>query len=268
MSIAIDLSGRRVLVVGGSAGIGRAIALAAAAAGAAIAVVGRNAEKLAEVVTTAGGGHAITADIREPQHCASVVAEAADALGDFDAVVISAAMSPLAPLDEVSPATWQDVMTTNAIAPALITQAALDHLSGDGVVVFISSITVGLDHHGLGSYAASKAALDRTVRAWRMERPDQRFVRLAVGSTIGTDFTRDFDATRAGELFPKWLAAGAIHQNHMESDDLGRTIAEVVTVLLAHPGLTFPELDIVPPGPMMALDQDAVATMLRDTVGA
>ena len=267
MSVAIDLSGRRVLVVGGSSGIGRSTALAAASAGAAIAVVGRSEEKLAEVVATAGGGTAIAADVRDPDRCSGLVTEAADAMGGLDAVIISSAMSPLAPLDEVSPATWHDVMTTNAIAPALVAQAALDRLSDDGIVLFISSITVGVVHHGLASYAASKAALDRTVRAWRMERPDHRFVCLAVGDTMGTDFARDFDAGKAGELFPKWLAASVIYQNHMESEDLGGAIAEIVAMLFAHPGLTFPEMTIVPPGPMMSLDQAELATMLQDAVG-
>jgi NAD(P)-dependent dehydrogenase (short-subunit alcohol dehydrogenase family) len=267
MGVAIDLFGARVLVVGGSAGIGRSTALAAAHAGAAIAVVGRSEEKLKEVVASAGSGTAIAADVRDPDRCAGLVVEAASTMGGLDAVVISSAVSPLAPLDEVSAATWQDVMTTNAIAPALIAQATLEHLSDDGVIVFISSITVGSGHHGLSSYAASKAALDRTVRAWRLERPDHRFVCIAVGDTIGTEFTRDFDADTAAELFPKWLAASVIHQNHMESDDLGRTITELVAVLLAHPGLTFPELTIVPPGPMMTLDPAALATMLEDTVG-
>ena len=135
------------------------------------------------------------------------------------------------------------------------------------MVVFISSIVVGLSHQGLASYAASKAALDRTVRSWRMERPEYRFVRLAVGDTIGTEFTRDFDAGLAGELFPKWLASSSIHEQHMEVDDLGRTIAELVAVLLAHPGLTMPELTISPPGGMMALDSAALSNMLEQTVG-
>ncbi len=268
MSVAIDLTGARVLVVGGSAGIGRSTALAAASAGAAIAVVGRSEQKLKEVVASAGGGTAIAADVREPERCAGLVTEAVDVLGGLDAVVISSAVSPLAPLDEVSAATWHDVMATNAIAPALIAQAALEHLSEHGVIVFISSITVGSGHHGLSSYAASKAALDRTVRAWRMERPDRRFVCLAVGDTIGTDFTRDFDPEHAATLFPKWLTANVIHQNHMEADDLGRAIAEVVAVLLAHPGLAFPELTIAPPGPMMSLDNDAVAGLMDGALGA
>lgn len=267
MSVAIDLSGKRVLVVGGSAGVGRSLALAAATEGAAVAVVGRSEEKLAGVVAEHEGVTAIAADIREPDRCSGLVTDAVDALGGIDALVVSSAVSPLAPLDSVSAETWHDVMTTNTIAPALITQAALDHLAPDGLVVFVSSITVGLGHHGLSSYSASKAALDRTVRSWQIERPEHRFVKLAIGSTIGTDFTRDFDAGLAGELFPKWLAASVIHEAYMEVDDLGRAVAELLAVLLAHPGLTMPELMITPPGPMMALDPESLSGMLEQTVG-
>jgi hypothetical protein len=51
----------------------------------------------------------------------------------------------------------------------------------------------------------------------------------------------------------------------MESDDLGRTIAEFVAMLLAHPKLTIPELTIVPPGPMMS--SDGLGELLQDAVG-
>ncbi len=98
-----------------------------------------------------------------------------------------------------------------------------------------------------------------------MERPDKRFVCLAVGDTLGTDFARDFDAEKAGELFPKWLAASVIYQNQMDSDDLGRTIAELVAMLLAHPMLTVPEMTIVPPGPMMSTD--GLGDLLAEAVG-
>ncbi len=254
MSIDIDLTGKRILVVGGSAGIGRSTALSAAAAGASIAVVGRSEEKLAEVVATAGCGTAIAADVTDPQRCAGLVTEAVDAMGGLDAVVYSTGVSPLAPLEEVDAATWHRVIATNAVAPALVTQAALPHLSEHGMVVYLSSITVGAGHFGLGPYAASKAALDRTVRAWRMENPERRFVCMAVGDTHGTDFGRDFDMERAAALTPKWVAASVIYRNHMEADDLGRTIAEFVAMMMAHPGLTIPELTVVPTGGMMSME--------------
>jgi NAD(P)-dependent dehydrogenase (short-subunit alcohol dehydrogenase family) len=254
MSVAIDLSGKRVLVVGGSAGIGRGAALAAAEAGAAVAVVGRSEEKLKEVVTTAGAGTAIVADVTEAGSCAQLVGDAVDAMGGLDALVYSTGVSPLAPLEEVDADTWQRVIATNAIGPALVTQAALPHLSEHAVVVFLSSISVGGGYFGLGPYQASKAALDRTVQSWRAEHPEHRFVKMAVGDTEDTDFARDFDMERAAVLTPKWVAASVIYKNRMVSADLGRTIAEFLAMLLAHPGLTIPELTIVPPGPMLTMD--------------
>jgi NAD(P)-dependent dehydrogenase (short-subunit alcohol dehydrogenase family) len=261
----IDLSGKRVLVVGGSAGIGRGTALAAAEAGAAITVVGRSAEKLAEVVTTAGTGTGISADVTDPDRCRDLIDEAVEVMGGLDVLVYSSAVSPLAPLEEVDADTWQRVIATNAIGPALVTQAALPHLSEDGVVVFLSSISVGGGYFGLGPYQASKAALDRTVQSWRAEHPEHRFVRMAVGDTEDTDFARDFDMERAAALTPKWVAASVIYKNRMVSADLGRTIAEFIAMLLAHPGLTVPEVTVVPAGGMLTMDD---VQQLMDTLAA
>jgi NAD(P)-dependent dehydrogenase (short-subunit alcohol dehydrogenase family) len=264
VSISIDLAGKRILVVGGSAGIGRGIAIAVGNAGARIAVVGRRAERLDEVVKQAGSGTAIAADIRDPQACARLVDDAVAALGALDARVFTTGVSILAPLDEVEPRVWQDILNTNTIAPALITQAALPSLVENGVVIFLSSITVGRGHHGLGPYGVSKAALDRTVQAWRAERPDKRFVCLAVGDTVGTEFARDFDPQKAVALLPKWLAAGVLYQQRMEAEDLGQGIAEILAVLLAHPKFTIPELTMVPPGPMLSGGIEGMAEQMAE----
>ena len=265
MSVAIDLTGKRLLVVGGSAGIGRAVTISAGRAGALIAVVGRRAERLEEVVQTIGSGTAIAADVRDADECARLVDEAAAALGGFDAVVISVGVSNLAELDSLDARVWHDIMTTNTIAPALVTKAALPSMVEDGVIMFLSSITVGGGHHGLGVYGASKAALDRTVRTWRMERPDKRFVCVAVGDTFGTEFSRDFDLEKAAELFPKWVASGVLYQERMEADDLGRGLAELLAMLFAHPGYTIPELMITPPGGMFAgTAEDVVASIAEN----
>ena len=103
------------------------------------------------------------------------------------------------------------------------------------MIIFISSISTAGGYDGLAAYQASKAALDRTVRSWRSERPDRRFVCMAVGDTMGTEFARDFDLEKAAALFPKWLASSVIYTNQMQADDLGATIAQFVAMLLAHP---------------------------------
>ena len=69
---------------------------------------------------------------------------------------------------------------------------------------------MGSSHHGLGAYAASKAALNRSIQAWRTERPDRRFVCMKIGDTGRTDVARDFDLERAQELFAKRLRAGLV----------------------------------------------------------
>jgi len=258
MSIATDLVGRRLLVLGGSAGIGRGIVLAAARAGASVAVVGRDESKLSEVVAAAGNVLPIRADLREPDLCRDVVEKAVKSLGGLDAVIVSSAKSSLAALAEEPVEQWLDLMTTNVIAPTLVTRAALEHLSEEGVLLYLSSTSSTVDggsHHGLGAYAASKAALNRSIQAWRTERPDRRFVCMKIGDTGGTDVARDFDLERAQELFAKWLRAGLVSGAVMDPNDLGQTIVEVAALLLDHPAITFPELMITPVGTVMAPDQ-------------
>jgi len=90
------LEGRRILVVGGSAGIGRAFGAKAVAQGAHVAFSARRADKLQEAITEAGGGVAVTADITIAADCARLGADASSALGGpLDLVFISAGSSPL-----------------------------------------------------------------------------------------------------------------------------------------------------------------------------
>ena len=264
MSISIDLEQQRILVVGGSAGIGRGVAIAAGDTGARVAVVGRRQDRLDGVVEQIGSGTAIVADVADADACDRLVDEAVAALGGLDAVVYSAGTSILAEFDELDATAWHDILTTNTIAPTLVTKAALPSLSENGVVMFLSSITVGGRHHGLAPYAVSKATLNRTVDAWRTERPDKRFVCLSVGDTFNTDFARDFDLEKAAALFPKWLAAGVMYEQNMEAEDLGLGITEILAVLLAHPQLTIPEFTVVPPGPMKSGEPAGLVEGLAD----
>jgi NAD(P)-dependent dehydrogenase (short-subunit alcohol dehydrogenase family) len=244
----LSLAGRTVFVLGGSSGIGRGVALAAAALGASIAVVGRRAQLLGEVVATAGGT-AIAADLSDPKECERAAAEGVRALGGrVDVLLYAAGLSPLMPIERTEADTWQSVMLTNVIAPSLVTRVVLPALSEDGIVGFISSRSVGRPYHGLGAYSASKAALDQSLLSWRVEHPDRRFMRIEVGDTDNTDFGRDFDLTVVAELFPKWVSHAAMTKRRMDATDLGALIAEAIGQCLRHPRIAMHNLVLHPVG--------------------
>ena len=84
----MDLQDARVLVVGASSGIGREVALQAAAAGARVVLAARRADKLAEAAAEAGDRAAVAVcDVRDGDQCDAVVRDAVEQLGGLDIVV-------------------------------------------------------------------------------------------------------------------------------------------------------------------------------------
>lgn len=244
----IDFAGRRVLVVGGSSGIGRSVALTTAAQGARVAVVGRRADLVREVAAKAGDGVAIVADIAVADDCARVAEEAAAGLDGIDVVLHAAGVSPLMFVKDTSAQVWQRLMATNVIGPVLVTSALLPSLRPGAVVGFISSRSVGRPYLGVGAYSASKAALDQAVLSLRLENPRFRFSRIEVGDTLGTDFGRDFDMAVRNELVPLWMTHGVMSAVQMDCEDLGGMIAASLAQMLARPGIATNELVFHGPG--------------------
>ena len=243
-----SLDGKRLLVVGASSGIGRATARAAVAAGAVVVFAARRRESLDEAVAEAGGGTALTCDVRDEGACAVLVAASVEALGGLDALVYAAAASPLARLADVASEDWRAVLETNVVGAASLTRAALPHLAGRGVAWYFSSDTVGRPREGLVPYSASKAALEELIRGLRAENDDVRFTRIQVGPTVGTEFAAGFDPGLAAELFPKWTAQGFMTAQPMQPDEVGRAVVEALALVLRHEGLTLPDLCLMPPG--------------------
>lgn len=234
----LDFARRRVLVVGGSSGVGRSIALTAAAQGARVAVAARRAELLAEVAEKTGGV-AIAADLANAEDCGRIAEEAVAGLGgEIDAVIHTAGVSPLLRITQTPPKVWQRLMATNVIGPVLVTSALLPSLAENALVAFTSSRSVGHPYHGVGAYGASKAALDQAVLSLRLENPRVRFTRIEIGDTAGTDFNRDFDMATRSELAPLWLSHGVLSEVLMDCDDLAEMITEALGQLLARPGIS------------------------------
>jgi NAD(P)-dependent dehydrogenase (short-subunit alcohol dehydrogenase family) len=247
VSINADLAGKRILVVGASSGIGRAVALAAASAGAAVAVVGRRGNLLDEVVKEAGGGVAIVADVTDEGSAERAVAEALSGLGGIDAVLLPLASSPFGFLDSTDAATWQRTFATNVIAPSLVTRFALPVLADGGFVGYVSSTSASKPLQALGAYGASKAALDHSIMTWRLEHTEVRFLRLVVGPTLPTELYRDYDFDLVNKVMPLWAAHGLMEVSFMAVEDVGRAIAEAGAWILDHPAIVVEDIVLKPP---------------------
>ena len=188
MADAPTLEGARLLVVGASAGIGRAVAHHAVARGADVCVAARRADKLEELCRDAGGGHPILADVTVAEDRHRLVGDVAERLGGLDLVLYAAGAAAIAPLATATAEGWRQTLEINAIAPNLLCAELLDVLSEDGMLTVLTSESVPEPHWGLGVYAASKAALDTAISYWRHECPERRFQRVVLGSTMPTEF--------------------------------------------------------------------------------
>src|SRR5947207_1533325 len=91
-----SLEGRRVLVVGASAGIGYELGMAASGRGASVVFTARRKDRLESAVAKTTGGYAVTGDVTVPEECERIVADAVGHLGGLDLVVYSAGWAPLA----------------------------------------------------------------------------------------------------------------------------------------------------------------------------
>ncbi len=209
MSLSLDLKGRRLLVLGASSGVGRAVGELASRSGARVAFAARRKQRLEESVASAPGAIAVVCDVRSGEQCARAVAETAQAFGGIDAFVYATGMSPLGMLEEASHEEWRSVLDTNLVGASIITAHALPHLrESAGRAVYVSSYSVRQPLPGVGLYRVSKVALDALIEAWRMEHPDVEFTRVMLGNTDGTEFAHGWGAKRTESVTKAWIERG------------------------------------------------------------
>ena len=167
-----DLAGLVVLVAGASSGMGRATALAAAAAGARVALVARRAEALAAVrdAIEATGGEALVvpADATDPDALAAAVDRTVRQFERIDVAVNSVGTNiPERALVDLRPAGWRELVAVNLDAAYLLTQAVLPTFrrQRDGLLIHISSAAAKRpDRSGVG-YQATKAGVAALAHA-------------------------------------------------------------------------------------------------------
>ena len=189
---------------------------------------------------------------RRRASCRSAIAEAADGLGGIDALVYTPGIGPLAKLVDTDADTWRRVFDTNVTGAALVTAAAVPHLAESaGAAVYLSSVSASQTPPwpGLGSYAVSKAALDKLIEAWRVEHPDIGFTRVIVGDCAGgegdamTGFANGWDRELAAELHPIWAARNYLSGTLM---DVERLVTMVHAVLREGATLSVASITVAP----------------------
>jgi NAD(P)-dependent dehydrogenase (short-subunit alcohol dehydrogenase family) len=233
--------GNRVLVTGGSRGIGAAIAAALARAGCQVVVHAGRDRAAAEAVrdALAGVGHAVViGDLTDPDVCARVVERSAAALGGLDVLVLNAGVYEAHPIDGTDYAGWQDAwrrtLDTNLVGPANLAWLLVEHLrsrpegTAGGRIVAVGSRGAYRGEPVTAAYAASKAGLHAMTQSLALALAPHGVLAAAVApGFVETDMARsvldgpDGDAVRAQSPFGRvarpdeiaevvtWLATAA-----------------------------------------------------------
>lgn len=202
MSDLFDLEGRVAVVTGGGRGIGRAIAVELANAGAAVVPSARSTDEIeavaADIEAAGGDAIAVAADVTEPDAVSNVIERAADEFGGVDVVVNNAGFNPddaLGRPEDVETESLDRVLDVNLNGAYEVTHAAADHLleSDGGSVINVASVggLVGLPRQH--PYVASKHGLVGLTKSMSLDWAPEVRVNAVAPGYVSTELTEDLE---------------------------------------------------------------------------
>jgi 3-oxoacyl-[acyl-carrier protein] reductase len=164
------LRGRAALVTGASSGLGRATAIALAAAGADVALVARGEGELAgasEEASAAGGRTlALPLDLAGEDDAVSAVGQTVETFGRLDVLINAAGTDAPGPVEELDVEGWDRTLAVNLRAPFLLSKAAFPHMrEAGGTIVNVSSVAGKKGWANASAYCASKFGLTGLTEA-------------------------------------------------------------------------------------------------------
>jgi NAD(P)-dependent dehydrogenase (short-subunit alcohol dehydrogenase family) len=168
----VEIARKTAVVTGGSAGIGRAIALRLARDGASVLIADvdeRGGEELVREIEASGSRALfLRSDMAKGPDVEAMIQLAETTYGGLDILVNNAGFAIDPPYPEAEPAEWRRLLEVNLVAVMLATQASINSMRkrGGGAVVNVSSVAgLGLGSHSAPDYAAAKAAVVRLTAA-------------------------------------------------------------------------------------------------------
>lgn len=234
------LQGRTAIVTGASKGVGYAIAEALARAGANVVICSRTPDEVtaaAQRLDEAGSGTVVgqPCDMQSAEEVAGLVTGAVERFGGLDILINNAGVGIFAPVEEMTPQQWRQVLGTNLDGVFYACHAAIPHLkrSDSAWIINIGSLAGTNAFAGGAAYIASKAALIRFTEAMMLDvRHDGIRVSSILPGSVETHFNNNTpDGSAAWKIQPEDIAAMVMH-------------------LLATPGRTLPSrVDMRPSQP-------------------
>jgi NAD(P)-dependent dehydrogenase (short-subunit alcohol dehydrogenase family) len=222
--LTVRFAGKRVVVLGGTSGIGLAAASAFKGEGARVAVTGRAESALAGVGADTGM-LAIRSDMGSVADSRAAMARISKELGGIDVLFVNAGVGGFAAIPEVTEAFWDGIHDVNVRGAFFAVQAALPHLSDGGSIVMTGSIGSVLALPGNVAYAAAKAGLRAVARILAVELLPRR-IRVNVVSPGPTDteiFKRGASAEEVERL--RTMMVNAVPMKRMgEASEVARAV--------------------------------------------
>ena len=171
-----DLKGKTALVTGSTSGIGRATAIALAARGAHVLVVGRNEQRAKDVVAEIEGNGGSAAfrlttlsDLKSARELVEWATEASD--GHVDILINNAGVALMGPSNATTEAEFDETFAVNVKIPFFLVSSLAPAMAerGWGSIVNISTMVASFGQPGMALYGASRAALELLTKTWAAE---------------------------------------------------------------------------------------------------